>query len=136
MNIGKQIMKLRLSKGLSKEQLAQKIGISTSLISKCENNETNIPISVLIKISESLNSKVIIHLVNDNTPGIIKFINKFNIENEPVKEVYLRYSSWCSENGLKSVSKPVFGREVKKQGYNSDTIIRVNGKQKRVYKKV
>ncbi|WP_133117102.1 helix-turn-helix domain-containing protein [Clostridium combesii] len=129
-------MKLRLSKGLSKEQLAQKIGISTSLISKCENNETNIPISVLIKISESLNSKVIIHLVNDNTPGIIKFINKFNIENEPVKEVYLRYSSWCSENGLKSVSKPVFGREVKKQGYNSDTIIRVNGKQKRVYKKV
>ncbi|EPY2302237.1 helix-turn-helix domain-containing protein [Clostridium sporogenes] len=129
-------MKLRLSKELSKEQLAQKIGISTSLISKCENNETNIPINVLIKISESLNCKIIIHLVNDNTPGVIKFINKFNIENEPVKEVYLRYSAWCSENGLKSVSKPVFGREVKKQGYNSDTVIRVNGKQKRVYKKV
>ncbi|QDY21935.1 DNA primase [Clostridium botulinum] len=70
-----------------------------------------------------------------NNP-IVGFLEDNDIENEPVKEVYLRYSSWCSENGLKSVSKPVFGREVKKQGYNSDTVIRVNGKQKRVYKKL
>lgn len=69
-----------------------------------------------------------------NNP-VVGFLEDNDIENEPVKEVYLRYSAWCSENGLKSVSKPVFGREVKKQGYNSDTVIRVNGKQKRVYKK-
>ncbi|MBM7869318.1 putative DNA primase/helicase [Clostridium pascui] len=70
-----------------------------------------------------------------NNP-VVAFLEDNDIENEPVNEVYLRYSSWCSENGLKSVSKPVFGREVKKQGYNSDTVIRVNGKQKRVYKKI
>ena len=70
-----------------------------------------------------------------NNP-VVAFLEDNDIENEPVKEVYLRYSSWCSENGLKAVSKPVFGREVGKQGYNSDTVIRVNGKQKRVYKKV
>ncbi|EPY2279531.1 DNA primase [Clostridium sporogenes] len=69
-----------------------------------------------------------------NNP-VVGFLEDNDIENEPVKEVYLRYSAWCNENGLKSVSKPVFGREVKKQGYNSDTVIRVNGKQKRVYKK-
>lgn len=69
-----------------------------------------------------------------NNP-VIAFLEDNDIENEPVKEVYLRYSAWCSENGLKSVSKPVFGREVKKQGYNSDTRIRINGRQKRIYKK-
>lgn len=69
-----------------------------------------------------------------NNP-VIAFLEDNSIENEPVKEVYLRYSAWCSENGLKAVSKPVFGREVGKQGYNSDTKIRINGKQKRVYKK-
>ncbi|MDS1005376.1 phage/plasmid primase, P4 family [Clostridium sporogenes] len=70
-----------------------------------------------------------------NNP-IVGFLEDNDIENEPVKEVYLRYSAWCSENGLKSVSKPVFGREVKKQGYNSDSVIRINGKQKRIYKKL
>lgn len=69
-----------------------------------------------------------------NNP-VVAFLEDNEIENEPVNEVYLRYSAWCSENGLKAVSKPVFGREVGKQGYNSDTVIRVNGKQKRVYKK-
>lgn len=69
-----------------------------------------------------------------NNP-VIAFLEDNDIENEPVKEVYLRYSAWCSENGLKAVSKPVFGREVKKQGYNSESIVRINGKQKRVYKK-
>lgn len=69
-----------------------------------------------------------------NNP-VVAFLEDNDIENEPVNEVYLRYSNWCSENGLKAVSKPVFGREVGKQGYNSDTVIRVNGKQKRVYKK-
>ncbi|WP_050607248.1 phage/plasmid primase, P4 family [Clostridium niameyense] len=69
-----------------------------------------------------------------NNP-VVAFLEDNEIENEPVKEVYLRYSSWCADNGLKALSKPVFGREVKKQGYNSETVIRVNGKQKRVYKK-
>ncbi len=47
-----------------------------------------------------------------NNP-VVGFLEDNDIENEPVKEIYLRYSAWCSENGLKSVSKPVFGREVK-----------------------
>ncbi len=70
-----------------------------------------------------------------NNP-IVGFLEDNDIENEPVKEVYLRYSAWCSENGLKSVSKPVFSREVQKQGYTSNERIRINGKQKRIYKKI
>lgn len=69
-----------------------------------------------------------------NNP-VIAFLEDNDIENEPVKEVYLRYSAWCSENGLKALSRPVFGREVAKQGYNSDTRIRIDGRQKRVYTK-
>ncbi|NFS06279.1 DNA primase [Clostridium botulinum] len=70
-----------------------------------------------------------------NNP-VVGFLEDNDIENEPVKEVYLRYSAWCSENGLKSVSKPVFSREVQKQGYTSNERIRINGKQKRIYKKI
>lgn len=69
-----------------------------------------------------------------NNP-VISFLEENDIENEPVKEVYLRYSSWCSENGLKALSKPVFGREIAKQGYNSNSTVRIDGKQKRIYKK-
>ncbi|EPY2274531.1 DNA primase family protein [Clostridium sporogenes] len=70
-----------------------------------------------------------------NNP-VVGFLEDNDIENEPVKEVYLRYSAWCSENGLKSVSKPVFSREVQKQGYTSNERIRINGKQRRIWKKI
>lgn len=69
-----------------------------------------------------------------NNP-VIAFLEDNDIENEPVKTVYLKYSSWCSENGLKALSKPVFGREITKQDYNSDSTVRIDGKQKRIYKK-
>lgn len=69
-----------------------------------------------------------------NNP-VISFLYDNDIENETVKEVYLRYTTWCVENGLKAFSKPIFGREVQKQGYNCNTRIRINGKQKRVYRK-
>lgn len=69
-----------------------------------------------------------------NNP-VVNFLEENNIENETVQDIYLKYSVWCAENGLKALSKPIFGREVKKQGYNSDSVVRVGGKVNRIYKK-
>ncbi len=65
-----------------------------------------------------------------NNP-VVAFLEENDIEGETVEETYLKYSTWCIENGLKALSKNMFGREVKKQGFNSDTRI----KQKRMYKR-
>jgi len=129
LNIGKQLIKLRLSNGLSKEQLAKKIGIPTSLISKCENNKTYVPKYILNRISVAINLKC-----------IIDFISKFNIENEIITDVYVQYCKYhealySKYTYIKPLGKLAFGREVAKQGYNSDTRIRIDGRQKRVYTK-
>lgn len=65
-----------------------------------------------------------------NNP-VVAFLEENDIEEQTVEDIYLRYSTWCLENGLRALSKNMFGREIKKQGYNSDT--RVQGK--RIYKK-
>ena len=70
-----------------------------------------------------------------NNP-VVAFLNEFNIDGETVEETYLKYTTWCSQSGLKPLSKNVFGREVKKRGYSSDERIRNElGQQKRIYKK-
>lgn len=70
-----------------------------------------------------------------NNP-IISFLEEVDICNESVKDVYIRYCTWCLDSGHKNVSKNVFGREVKKQGYNNDRNVRVKGKQMRVWYKI
>ena len=70
-----------------------------------------------------------------NNP-VVAFLEENEIEGNTVEETYLRYSTWCIENGLKALSKNMFGREVKKQGFNSDETIRnKDGKQKRIYRR-
>lgn len=53
-----------------------------------------------------------------------------------MEETYLKYTTWCSQSGLKPLSKNVFGREIKKRGYSSDERIRNElGQQKESIKK-
>lgn len=67
-----------------------------------------------------------------NNP-VLAFINEEpKIHNEPVKDVYRKYGTWCYENGLKPYSHVEFGREISKHGFDS-TVKRVNGKSIRVY---
>jgi putative DNA primase/helicase len=58
-----------------------------------------------------------------NNP-VVAFLDENEIEGEFTKEVHLRYSTWCYENGLKPLSRIQFSREVCKQGYKT--------KQKRI----
>ena len=67
-----------------------------------------------------------------NNP-VVSFIDDNKIENESVNDVYRRYQLWCHESGLKPLSKVVFGKEVRKRGYDSNKTIRIEGKVTKIY---
>lgn len=56
--IGEQIAKKRKEKGLTIRELGEKAGVDWSKISKVENGKTNIGIDTLIKLCDSLDSKI------------------------------------------------------------------------------
>ncbi len=67
-----------------------------------------------------------------NNP-VVSFIDDHKIENESVNDVYRQYQVWCHESGLKPLSKVVFGKEVRKRGYDSNKTIRIEGKVTKIY---
>lgn len=66
-----------------------------------------------------------------NNP-ILTFIDENKLENEPTKEMYLKYSAWCVESGLKALSKIQFSREICKRGYKTKRM-RINGKREYIF---
>ena len=52
--IGQQIRKIRKAHGLSQEELAEKVGISTTHMSHIETGNTKLSLPVLIQIAEAL----------------------------------------------------------------------------------
>ncbi|MHB1654409.1 MAG: DNA primase family protein [Desulfitobacteriaceae bacterium] len=68
----------------------------------------------------------------DNNP-LLGFLEEYpKVENELVKDVYLRYDLWCRQCNLKPLSRPVFGRELGKKGYKSKPA-RINEEMCRIY---
>lgn len=61
-----------------------------------------------------------------NNP-VIGFIEEGKIENESTKDVYLQYQTYCSESGLKHLSRIAFSREICKNGYKTKQV-KINGK--------
>lgn len=49
----------------------------------------------------------------DNNP-LLYYFDEFNVENQEVDSVYIKYATWCSTNGYQSLSKNIFGKEVRK----------------------
>jgi len=54
-SFGNQVQKLRLARGLSYRQLAQRCDLDHSIISKIEKGEVNIQLSSIIQLSKGLN---------------------------------------------------------------------------------
>ena len=89
MNIGDKLVELRKKKGLSQEDLAEKLDVSRQTISKWELNETNPNISQAKEISRIFNvsldefcgnkiSNILINKMNKNDKSL-KIIMSFNI---------------------------------------------------------
>lgn len=68
-----------------------------------------------------------------NNP-ILGFLEEGKIENESTKDAYLQYQTYCSENGLKHLSRIAFSREICKHGYVTKQS-KVNGKRISIFVK-
>lgn len=55
--IGQRIRKFRKASGLSQEELAEKVGISTTHMCHIETGNTKLSLSVLVSITEALDSR-------------------------------------------------------------------------------
>lgn len=57
-NMGKSLKRVRLEKGLTQEELAEKVGIHPTYVGKIESGKNNISIKMLFKISRVLDVKL------------------------------------------------------------------------------
>lgn len=84
MNLSDRIQYLRKQKGLSQEELADKIGVSRQAVSKWENEQTTPDLEKIISMSE---------LFEVTTDYILKGIEPVNMINR--KDVYSLYFSFA-----------------------------------------
>lgn len=57
-NLGSQIKRFRKAKGLTQEQLAEKVNIHATYVGKIESGKNNISVVLLFKISRALDVKL------------------------------------------------------------------------------
>ncbi|AFM40310.1 phage/plasmid primase, P4 family, C-terminal domain protein [Desulfosporosinus acidiphilus SJ4] len=83
-------------------------------------------------IKPAVVKKALAHYELENNP-LLGFLEEHpKLNNELVKDVYLRYDLWCRQCNLKPLSRPMFGRELAKYGYKSKTVT-LQGESSRVY---
>lgn len=68
-----------------------------------------------------------------NNPVLAFIEDGGKIENEPTKDVYLKYNAWCHQNGLRPLSQIQFSREVCRKLGMETKVIRVDGKLNRIF---
>lgn len=82
--------------------------------------------------------KVLDEYEEENNP-IIAFINEYgndSIINQPTTDVYLRYSTFCSQNQLQALSKIAFSKQINKRLNTTTLNKRVNGEVFRLFVEV
>lgn len=70
--LGNKIRILRYKKGWSQEIVAQKLGISITVLSQIENDEVDLFYNLLTKISEIFNIPIFVLLSVNNTDFVIQ----------------------------------------------------------------
>ncbi len=71
MDIGEKLKRLRLSKGLTQEELAMRTNLSRSFISQLESNRTSLSIDTLEKILRALGSDLRSFFAEEEQPKIV-----------------------------------------------------------------
>lgn len=80
-------------------------------------------------------TKVLDEYEEENNP-IIAYINEYGKEsiiNQPTTDVYLRYSTFCSQNQLQALSKIAFSKQINKRLNTTTLNKRVNGEVFRLF---
>ena len=109
MDLGEKIQSIRKSKNITQEELADKIGVKRSVISKYENNSVSISIETLSKIAKVLDVS----------------IQSF-FESEIPLETTANFLKYATENNVELVRKPTFDERV----MNAFKQVNDNGREK------
>ena len=89
--LGQRIRAARLSAGLSQEELAEMVGLTSQHISHTEVASTNISLPSLVKIANALNTsidKLLSDSVHDSKPHLMDDVQKVFSDCDP-DEVYV-----------------------------------------------
>lgn len=70
-----------------------------------------------------------------NNP-VLLFVQHHELENQAAADVYLKYSTWCRENGLSPVSNINFGRILSNKKLFKSVCKKLDGKSIRIYVKL
>lgn len=93
------------------------------------NNEFTLSVKVQDQLDE---------YEEENNP-IIAFIADTGIdmiENEPTADVYKRYQVFCADNAMTPMSNIVFSKQINKRLGLEISIVKVNGRTKRIFRKI
>lgn len=96
--LGKRIAKLRVSKNLTQEKLAEMVDRTPNHISKLELAATNPSFEVLVKIAHALNVELSSLFTIEEIPNSEKIknelVNLINSDND--NEIHLLYKLYCA----------------------------------------
>lgn len=90
--VAKEIIKLRIKRGVTQKELALRIGSTQAVISRIESGSTNCSINTIQRIAEALQSKLMIQIEPDE---YVPLLEEFVIE--PIKKV--KNESIASQKG-------------------------------------
>ncbi len=76
LGLGKKIRQLRLSKGLTIQDISEKTGLSKGLISQIENEQVSPPISTLMKIANALKVELSYFFIKEDEDPRITVVRK------------------------------------------------------------
>jgi putative DNA primase/helicase len=72
---------------------------------------------------------------NDNVLMFLNEVEYEDVENQTTEQVYYNYKKYCTDNGLDSVSKPMFSKRVNQKFGLVTKAKRIDGKLIRLYMK-
>lgn len=76
--IGQRIRKIRKARGLSQEQLAEKVGISTTHMSHIETANTKLSLAVFVDIAEALETQTDALLYDDSRESVSRSLEELS----------------------------------------------------------
>jgi transcriptional regulator with XRE-family HTH domain len=101
--IGKRIKEARLSNGFTQQELADKCGVTKSLLSKIENGQTASALATLSKIASNLNTPLSWFLDEEKDHNIVVLPNKSRTTKIGNKETHYMYETLANRSRFSKI---------------------------------
>lgn len=101
--IGKRIRKARLSRGLTQQELAERCGVTKSLLSKIENGQTASAVATLSKIAENLQTPLAWFLEENHDEHLVISTHKQRTSKIGSKEMGYLYETLANRSRFSKI---------------------------------